>query len=152
MVSFILVMTAFGVSKSTSRSTMNSFDTFRSSSYRPWCAKKRSCLSLIVTIEIVRLLMNSFLAQISFGIQSSHAAGAGGSNRLPVNFILHITAREHSFNICSGCSRNCFYIPRVIHIQPAFENVRVWLMSNGNEKSTDRNALLFPCLIVEHSH
>src|SRR5512143_509670 len=82
-------------------------------------------------------LVKSFLAQVSLCIQSCHTAGAGSCDRLAVDLILHITTGKYSLHICPGCSWYCLYVPSVIHFEPAFEDVRIGLVTNCNKKSAD---------------
>ncbi len=58
--------------------------------------------------------------------------------------ILHIATGKHPFNIGFCGTRNGFNVARFIGFDKIFENIGVWLVPNGHEKTCYINFNIFP--------
>src|SRR5688572_3061020 len=89
-----------------------------------------------------------FGSQVTFRIKCRHTATACRCDRLPVYLILYIPGSKNAFDVCFRSPRLGDDITSLIGVQPIFENIAVWMMSNCNKKCTNRKYLRFAGFIV----
>src|ERR1044072_974328 len=92
------------------------------------------------------------MIQKAFGIDSRHAPGTRGRDRLPVKRILNVATRKHSGNVRGSRMSGGLQIPDLVHIQLALEQIRVRLVSNRNEHTMTWKDLLLAILQIAQSN
>src|ERR1041384_4714065 len=92
------------------------------------------------------------MVQKTFGIDGRHATRTRSRNGLPVNRILHVATRKHSRNVCRRRMSGSLQIPNLVHVQLAFEQLSVRLVTNRNEHTLTMKNLLFARLQISQTN
>ena len=89
--------------------------------------------------------------QIAFGIERRHAAGPGRGDRLPVDVVLHVAAREHAFDARFRAIVGDDVAVRV-HLDLSPEQRRVRRVADRDEHAVTRHARRDAGLVVPDHH
>src|SRR5688572_32051737 len=69
----------------------------------------------------------------TFRVDCRHAAGAGRCNGLSINRILYVAAGENAGNVRGRRMSGSLDVADLVHVEPAFEKIRVWLVTDGDK-------------------
>src|SRR5688572_5312068 len=88
----------------------------------------------------------------TFRVDCRHAAGAGRCNGLSINRILYVAAGENARNVRGRRMSGSLDVADLVHVEPAFEKVRVWLVTDGDKHAGAWKLALLACLQIAQPH